>query len=153
GGGVTATAYSPDGKLLAVGNASGGVQLLDSTRGPLLQKWKGRGPAVSALGFLAGGTKVAVADGGKAGRVLDANSGKEESAFAGSDVVRAVALSTDGKRVATAGAKEVRLWDAAGKEERAFESRGAVRALAFSPDGERLATAGKEGAIVWHLNR
>jgi RNA polymerase sigma factor (sigma-70 family) len=153
GGGMTAVAYSPDGKLLAIGNSSGGVHLLDGTRGALFQKWTGRGTAVTALTLLAGGKKVAVADGGKAVRVLDANNGKEEQAFAGSDAVRAVALSADGKRVATAGTKEVRLWDAAGKEERGFEARGAVRALAFSPDGERLVTAGAEGAIVWHLNR
>jgi hypothetical protein len=98
---------------------------------------------------------VIVADGGRAVRVLDVANGKQEKAFEGKDAVRALALTADGQRLATAGDSEVvLLWDmAAGKEERRFSVRGAVNAVAFSPDGNWLATAGTDGTIVWDLTR
>jgi RNA polymerase sigma factor (sigma-70 family) len=151
-GGVTAAAFSPDGKLLAIGDKN--TRLLDATTGRMLQSWRGEGQ-VTALAFLRGGAKLATIDGGRTVRVLDVNTGKTEQAFAGKDAARALALSADGKRLATAeGGGAVRLWDvASGKEERRFSARGAVNALAFSPDGKRLATAGADGAVVWDLTR
>jgi RNA polymerase sigma factor (sigma-70 family) len=154
GAGPAAAAISPDGKYLALGGA-GRVHLCDATNCALLREWPGKG-AMVALAFLPGGTKVAVADGGKAVRVLDVAGGKEETAFAGKAAILAFALSGDGKRAATVQkGGDVLLWDAAsGKEERRFAApKGAVSALAFSADGKRLAAAGEEGAVVWDLTR
>src|SRR5262249_5040701 len=115
-----------------------------------------RNRGVKALAFSADGTKVVVADGGKAVRILNAANGQEEAAFAGDEEVRAFALSPDGKQAATAGkSEEVRLWNvASGKEERRCDTtKGVIAALAFAPDGKRLAAAGEVGAVIWDLTR
>jgi RNA polymerase sigma factor (sigma-70 family) len=153
---VTAAAFSPDGRALAVGDAAGTVLALDAEYGRTLESWQVGKGTVTALAFLPGG-KIAAADQGKAVRILQASKAKAEIAFECGEEIRALALSSDGKRAATAGRSgQVRLWDvAAGKEERRFETAiGAVAAVAFTADGKRLATVGADGtAVVWDLTR
>src|SRR5262245_16767257 len=60
-----------------------------------------------------------------------------------------LALSPDGKLLATGGGRDVRLWDTtSGKEVRKL--RAEVGSLAFSPDGKVLATGLDDGAVkLW----
>jgi WD40 repeat protein len=62
---------------------------------------------------------------------------------------QAVALSADGRRLATAGDRTIRLWDAnRGSESALLEGhRGMVTALAFSPDGHFLASCSRDKTI------
>jgi DNA-binding beta-propeller fold protein YncE len=156
GDGTGAVAYSPDGKLLVVGDGRGGVHLVDAPTGKVVRQWAGKG-AVRSLAFLPDGTKLAAVDGGKAVRMLDMATGQEGAAFQGDDAIQAVAFSPDGKQAATAGkGGEVVLWDAApGTEARRFDAgQGAINAVAFAPGGQSLATAGEDGtAVVWDLTR
>ena len=66
-----------------------------------------------------------------------------------------VALSPDGKHLASAGGRDgVKLWDVAtGQLVFAFEGQAEiVNAVAFSPDGKRLASAGTTGKVaVWDV--
>ncbi len=69
----------------------------------------------------------------------------------GSDI-RCLAVSPDGRRVATGSAdRSVCVWDAAtGREQRCWSAHGAgVRALAFAPDGKALASTDGETVRVW----
>jgi WD40 repeat protein len=60
--------------------------------------------------------------------------------------VASVAVSPDGKRIASAG-DSIRLWDPSGKPIREIPVQGGVSVVAFSPDGERLAAACRDRAV------
>jgi uncharacterized protein with WD repeat len=63
--------------------------------------------------------------------------------------ISSVALSADGRRLATGSWGGARIWDAkSGKELVKLEGLGSVRSVAFSPDGGRLSTAADD-VKVW----
>ena len=63
--GVRALAASPDGRLVALGLASGSIELRDLHTGALIVSFDGDRVAVSALTFAAGGHLVAAWDDGR----------------------------------------------------------------------------------------
>src|SRR5262249_22036083 len=112
---------------------------------PLRHYWPAR------VVYTPDGKTIASAGSGPTIRHWDSATGKElylnyEGHRAG---VSAVAISTDGKRVASGG-ENIRLWDpATGKLVRQIDVRGGVTCLAFAPGGKTLA-AGGQGRVV-HL--
>src|SRR5262249_10200093 len=116
---------------------------------------QGRG-SVTALAYLAGGRKLAVAENGdhQTVRILDIATGREDKAFRGKKGIWAFAISPDGKLAAVARVGgEIEVWEvAAGMQERHFATPGPVQGVAFDPEGKRVATAGENGtAIIWDL--
>ncbi len=82
-------------------------------------------------------------------KVLDAATGHEvfSCRYTEGPVVRDVAFSPDGKRLAACGNKGIRIWGVANREAQATwpsESRF-IECLAFSPDGKRLAAGAPRG--------
>ncbi len=82
----------------------------------------------------------------------DANTGKELHRFAKVGSV-SPAFSADGKLLATAGGKTIKVWDVAGGDEvQSREDDLPVCTLTLSPDGRRLAAGHADGTIsFWSL--
>jgi WD40 repeat protein len=114
-------------------------------------------PQIFSLAYSPDGKQL-VAGGFKEVRVIDTASGKPAGTIGGhADVVRAVAFTKDGKRIAAAGgvpgvSGEVIVWDAANRSKLATIAghSDAIYAVAFSPDGNTLATSSYDKFIkLW----
>lgn len=156
---IFSLAYSPDGKLMAIGRYKE-VTLVDtSTRKPVAALTD-HAETVRSVAFSKDGALLAAAGGvaAKKGevKIWDVASRALKTTIAGHyDTIHAVAFAPDGKSVATCSYdKLVKLWDVqTGKEIRTFKDHiDAVYALAFTPDGTRLLSGAADRTIkVWDV--
>jgi WD40 repeat protein len=152
---VTALAYSPDGTMLAAGYSGGAIRLwnLASHQTISAATW---GATPLALAFTGGGKQLEVADAGAVGTWNLASQARIAlRPFASAAQGSAVALSADGRTVATGGADgTVRLWDAATRQEIGAplsSDAKPVAAVAFNPDGTLVAAASSDGNVqLWN---
>lgn len=148
--------FAPDGKTLASCSKDEEARLWDLEKRETIRTFGGHQDQVRALEFLpTDANKVVTLTRGGALRLWDIKTGKEEAAFDGghTDRVYGLAVSPDGKTIATAGKdKLVILWDLAERKKRLVltghtDKAGAV---VFSPDGKTLASAGSDKVIrLW----
>jgi WD40 repeat protein len=154
---VTAVAFSPDGRTLAV---SGYHEILLHTFDPaagetqIAARLPGLSQRIHSIAFSPDGKTLAAVGGDPARmgelQIWDVTSRKQRhSVVSSTDTFFGVAFSPDGARVAFTGAdKSIRLYDAAsGKEIRKMDHHedwafGAV----FGVDGRRLVTVGRDRA-------
>jgi WD40 repeat protein len=156
---VGSIAFSPDGKLLAVGGYKD-VQLMDAATGKVVATLSGHADVVRALAFTPDGAKLAAAGGlpARSGeikvwdvqthRLLETRSGHK-------DCIYSVAISPDGKLLASGSYdKLILLWEiASGRQLRTLKDHiDAVFSVAFSPDGKRLASGAQDRSVkVWDV--
>jgi WD40 repeat protein len=144
--------FSPDGKRLVTGTVSGKVQLWDITRdyGPIIFQL-GKGYA-DKLAFAANGKRFLIRGSDLATRAFDTANGRELFSLKGHYVekpyvlppvlMHALAVSDDGKTIATTGDENIRIWDAVtGKELHNIITPGKRNyVLALSQNGRMVAS-------------
>jgi WD40 repeat protein len=166
--GITAVAFSPNGKLLASAGAGGQALLWDVETGEIVLALQVHpsGIGVTSVVFSPDGTRLAaasdsapVADDAQWGRPLvtvwDLASRQELYTVTGlPNRAFALAFSPDSTKLAIGVHGDfLKLYDAASGEEALSLAghSGTVFAVAFSPDGTLLATGGDELPKLWDL--
>ncbi len=156
---ITALAYSPDGRFLAVARFKT-VELIGGKSQQPVRKLEGAAGKINRLAFADGGNKLIAASGidGLHGQacIWEVDSGKLVQEIRGHrDVLYAAVPSPDGRLLATAGYdRRIVLWNLEdGNEIRTLEGHnGAVFDLAFSPEGKVLASASADDTVkVWSV--
>jgi WD40 repeat protein len=142
--------FSPNGRLYFGGGDSGTLRVWDVATGKQLQEF----PVPVGL-ITPDGTRL-VGCSGKLLQVFSLDSGKEERRWEAGEPIVGLALSGDGKRVATGQAdKAIRVWDfATGKEVCKLEGHEAPPSVAFSPDGKLVLSAASDKTVrLWDVAR
>jgi WD40 repeat protein len=154
-------AFSPDSRLLALAHSERGVCLWDRTTNSPRALLRGHTDQVCAVAFAPDGGHLASGGGDRSVRVWDvplAAPGEEAAApevvpnkryeelrsLRSSGHLRALALTSDGSRLAVGGADgTILVWDLKDSPVKARSLRGhkhSIHHLAFSPDGKLLAS-------------
>jgi WD40 repeat protein len=157
-GGVSAVAFSPDGRLVAAGSAKGAALVWEADTGKPVHQLSGEGNYVHALAFSPDGRALlsAVLNGPVA--VWDVTTGKPlpPLLLPGKEHrLNSLAFSPDRKLLATgSGSGQIRLWEWPARKERWHVTAhpDTVQTLSFSPDGRALASGSAESAIrLWDV--
>ena len=152
GGLILATAFSPDGKLVAVGCQDRTVYLVD-VRTTKVRVLRGHTDQVATVAFSHDGGRLASAGMGGRIRLWNLRKGSVELLTGHKGTVRHLAFSHDGSMIASAGWDgTVRLWDSLSRAPvRVLRGHtGRVRRVAFGPKDRLLATAGADRIIrLW----
>ena len=177
---VNAVAFSPDGSLIAMGDQSGLVQILDSATGSVLHVYQRVEPQNSTVEFVdlksenlpdeytalefpvrkisfqpRSGQQLAVAyDDGQI-PVFNVNTGKISSPLYTGRRPNVMGYSPNGVwLVVGSETGGVSIWNLSSSSERfpSFTHRGGVLALAFSSKDNKIATAGNDNTAVINLS-
>lgn len=149
---VEAVAFSPDGHLLATGDAGGQIILRDGNSGePIHAPLQAHNSSVYTLAFSPDGKTLV--SGGQDGQVIfwQVESGTELGRVKEEGPIRDVAFSPNGHWLASCGDdKDIDLWDAAthAPSGRLEGHTARVTDLSFNPGGNILASGSWDGTVI-----
>jgi WD40 repeat protein len=166
---VLCAVISPDGKLAASAGADHSVKLWDLSQKRLLVTLAGHQAPVVAIAFSPDGRFLASAEGPSPNSALVSEGNhrpirlwrlpKGEAACefgTPGTSVQGLALSPDGKTLATSARDGVTLWDAETGESREtlrFADAGPLAPIVFSPNGLTLAAGGPSAIVLWTASK
>jgi WD40 repeat protein/transcriptional regulator with XRE-family HTH domain/GTPase SAR1 family protein len=156
-GGVLSVAFSPDGKLLAMGDTNGEIPLYQVADGKHILTYKGHTNWVVSLAFSSDGKTLASGSTDYTVKLWDVSTGQCLQTLQGHDNdVWSVAFSPDCDMLAS-GSDDltVRLWSVStGECKRIFQGHfNWVISVAFSPDGQMLFSSSGDHTIrLWDVN-
>jgi WD40 repeat protein len=142
-------AWSTDGKLLAVGMASGEIRLLEGSTLRPVRFLYGHEGLITALSWTKAG-RLASAGMDKTIRLWEPD-GTPGPVLRDADAVLAVAWKPDGTLLASGGQSRLaRLWESDGTPARVLSGHTEpVKVLTWSPDGRRLASVADSDIRFW----
>lgn len=149
--GARVPAYTPDGTLLADGDAEK-VQIWNAVKGVPVRTLTGHSGRVTSTAYSPDGQILASGSEDKTIRLWDAKGALLHTLTGHKDAVTFIAFSPDGKTLASASDDAtVKLWDVERRVENGtlIKHTGGVRALAFHPNGRMLATIASDNLLLF----
>ncbi|MBI4578742.1 MAG: serine/threonine protein kinase [Planctomycetes bacterium] len=148
--------FSPNSKLLAIGNANGWLELCDAVSGARLTRLGPHGASVSTVAFSPDGSLIATGSSDQMVRIWSIQERRELHLLRGHQAdVTALAWSPDATTLASSAENgSLILWNAgSGMMERTILTRRLPQhSLAYSPDGGLLAGADSDQTVfVWDM--
>jgi WD40 repeat protein len=153
-GNVFSMNFSPDGKLLAIGDSNGEIHLWQVSTFKQILSLKGHESWVWSVSFSPDGQTLASSQDCTA-KLWDIRTGQCLRTLQGSDLIRSVELSPDGKTLASGHVDAtVRLWDVStGECLKTLQGHDrSVWSVSFNPDGRILASSSDDQTVkLWDV--
>ncbi|MFN6559522.1 MAG: eIF2A-related protein [Nostoc sp. ChiSLP01] len=155
-GGVLSVAFSPDGKLLALGDTNGEIRLYQVSDWKKLLFCKAHTNWVLTVAFSPDGTVLASGSTDHSVKLWDVSTGECFHTLQEHEhEVWSVAFNSDGKLLASGSDDQtIKLWDVAtGECLKTFQGHTSwVCCVAFSPDGQTLVSGSDDHTVrVWNI--
>jgi WD40 repeat protein len=154
-GNVFSMTFSPDGKLLAIGDSNGEIHLWQVSTFKQVLSLKGHESWVWSVSFSPDGQTLASSSQDCTAKLWDIRTGQCLRTLQGSDLIRSVELSPDGKILASGHVDAtVRLWDVStGACLKTLQGHDrSVWSVSFSPNGRILASSSDDRTVkLWDI--